>query len=356
MSLFKRGDTYWVDIRHKGRRIRKSTGTIDAVKAQEFHDQVKADLWRVEKLGDRPRRLWKEAVLRWLKENQQKKSLDDDKRRFKILHYWLSDKFVDEIDRELVDKIKHERAAQNKVNAKGEDTGKPITLAEANRLLALLRSVLNAARDDWEWIERAPKVKLFKEESRRIRWITHSQAATLLKSLPPHTQGLVRFTLATGLREQNVLGLQWEQVDLSRKVAWIHNDEIKNSKALAVPLNDDAIEVIRENRFKHSEFVFSYKGKPIKRANSTAWRNGLKKAGIKDFRWHDLRHTWASWHVQNGTSLYVLQELGGWESIEMVRRYAHLAPENLATAAARNLSSGHVLDTPEKKAKKKASR
>lgn len=62
---------------------------------------------------------------------------------------------------------------------------------------------------------------------------------------------------------------------------------------------------------------------------------GLERAGIEDFRWHDLRHTWASWHVQNGTPLYVLPELWGWESPEMVRKYAHLSCEHLAPYAER---------------------
>jgi integrase len=128
----------------------------------------------------------------------------------------------------------------------------------------------------------------------------------------------------------------------------------KNSQALAVPLNDEALFVIREQRFKNELYVFTYKGERIARANNTGWRNALKSAGIEDFRWHDLRHTWASWHVQNGTALNVLQELGGWESIEMVRRYAHLAPENLAAAAANNLPRGHVLVTEALEDKNKA--
>ena len=62
----------------------------------------------------------------------------------------------------------------------------------------------------------------------------------------------------------------------------------------------------------------------------SAWYKGLKTAGIENFRWHDLRHTWASWHVQAGTPLHVLQELGGWESVEMVRKYAHFSSEHLS--------------------------
>ena len=72
--------------------------------------------------------------------------------------------------------------------------------------------------------------------------------------------------------------------------------------------------------------------------DAAAWYKALKRAGIDDFRWHDLRHTWASWHVQNGTPLYVLQELGGWENSEMVRRYAHFSAAHLA-AYAEGLSS-----------------
>ena len=82
-------------------------------------------------------------------------------------------------------------------------------------------------------------------------------------------------------------------------------------------------------------FVFTYQGKPVARTTTKAWKKALDRAGIKDFRWHDLRHTWASWHVQNGTTLQELQELGGWSSFEMVLRYAHLAGDHLKGAARR---------------------
>ena len=72
---------------------------------------------------------------------------------------------------------------------------------------------------------------------------------------------------------------------------------------------------------------------PVKQVSTRAWYKALKRARIEAFRFHDLRHTWASWHVQNGTPLHVLQELGGWETPAMVRRYAHLASEHLAAYA-----------------------
>ncbi len=75
--------------------------------------------------------------------------------------------------------------------------------------------------------------------------------------------------------------------------------------------------------------VFVYHGRPVYQTVTEAWRKALRRARISDFRWHDLRHTWASWHVQRGTPLQVLKELGGWETLEMVQRYAHLSADHM---------------------------
>ena len=100
-------------------------------------------------------------------------------------------------------------------------------------------------------------------------------------------------------------------------------------------LNAEAVALISKQVGKHLTRVFSFRGKPIIQVSTKAWYTALARAGITGFRWHDLRHTWASWHVQSGTPLFALQELGGWASTEMVRRYAHLAAEHLAPYAER---------------------
>jgi integrase len=154
--------------------------------------------------------------------------------------------------------------------------------------------------------------------------------------LPAHIAEMARFSLATGLRLRNVTHLEWNSVDLARRVAWMHADQAKNRKPPGVPLNAEAVTVLRRQVGKHPRFVFTYRDHaPVVCANGEAWRAGVRRAGLKDFRWHDLRHTWASWHAQAGTPLHALQELGGWETAAMVRRYAHLAPEHLAEHAER---------------------
>jgi integrase len=204
-----------------------------------------------------------------------------------------------------------------------------------NRTLELLRAVLRRCVNEWEWLDRAPHVRMLKEPTRRIRFLTREEAQKLLAELPAHLADMAAFSLATGLRAANVTGLQWSQIDEGRRLAWVHPDQAKARKAIAVPLNAAALALVLKQQGAHLTHVFSYQGKPVKQASTKAWYGALRRAGIEDFRWHDLRHTWASWHVQAGTPLFALQELGGWESADMVRRYAHLAADHLAPYANR---------------------
>lgn len=211
--------------------------------------------------------------------------------------------------------------------------GECLVRDEVGRYLALVRAVLKRAAGPWQWIEKAPTVSLYAEAKRRVRWLNKEEATRLLDALPTHQKQLTRFALATGLRQANVLGLKWSDVDMDRRTAWVHADEAKGGEAIGVPLNDEAMAVLREEFGKHLLRVFTFKGRPLGQANTRAWRNALKRAGIENFRWHDLRHVWATWHVMAGTTMAELQELGAWKSAEMVRRYAHFAPEQLRAAA-----------------------
>jgi len=318
MSIYKRKETWWIQYTApNGERIQRTAGTQNRQEAQELHDRLKAEAWRVKNVGAKPRYTWQEAVVRWSSEQDHRKSANDDKKYLRWLHPHFNDKYLDEINKAMIEKIKTEKLK----------TG--VSNSTVNHVLAFLRSVLNRAKNDWEWLDSVPSIKLLPVNSDRIRWLTYDEANLLLKELPAHLNVMARFTLATGLREKNVTGLQWDQLDMQRRCAWIHADEAKGKKAIAVPLNDDALAIIRAQIGKNTTHVFTYEGQPVTRANNHAWRKALKRSGISYFRWHDLRHTWASWHVQNGTPLHVLKELGGWSDLKMVLRYAHLSSDHL---------------------------
>ena len=221
------------------------------------------------------------------------------------------------IDRNLLESIIQKKSAEGV---------KPRTV---NAVSNMIRAVMMKAWKDWEWIDRIPKFRMLQEPKRRIRFITREEWAKLKDELPPHLRRMATFAVETGLRRANVTGLKWSQVDLDRRIVWYHADEMKGRQAHPCPLSSAAVQVLRECP-RDSLFVFTYRGSPVRQTGSTAWEAACKRAGIEDFRWHDLRHTWASWHVQEGTPLHVLQELGGWESAEMVRKYAHLTTGHLA--------------------------
>jgi integrase len=235
---------------------------------------------------------------------------------------YLGDKMLTEISGDVIWSV-----AQREL-AKGN---KPATV---NRYLATVRGVLRMARDEWQWIDNFPKVRMLPGEVERDRWLTHDEADRLISLCPVHLAAIARFALATGCRASEITGLEWNRVDLERKTAWLNHT--KNGTPRGVPLNADAVAVLEGEVGKHPASCFTYRGEPIRwGVCNTGWLEAVRKAGLTDFRFHDLRHTWASWHRQAGTSCDELKDLGGWKSRVMVDRYAKFATEHLAVAASR---------------------
>ncbi|MDZ4141209.1 MAG: site-specific integrase [Methylotenera sp.] len=333
MSLYKRKDSsvWWLKVTVNGQMIQRSTGTTDKANAQEYHDKLKSDLWEQLRLGVKPSRSWKDAVERFLLETQHKASQVSDIYHLKWLDTYLRNAQLGDINRAMLDKLTQARRADKVRNS------------TINRMLEVVNAILRKAVNEWDWLDKAPKVFMLPKVKSRIRWITQEEAERLISVCPPHLAAMVTFSIETGLRKRNVLDLDWSQVDLSRKMAWIHPDQAKSRKAIAVPLTDIAMRVIQAQVGKHPLKIFTYKGKPVFDANNSAFSKAKERAGIKNFRWHDLRHTWASWHVQAGTPLHVLKELGGWADIKMVMVYAHLSIEHL-TSYVDKASSSRVVN------------
>jgi integrase len=323
MALWKRANTYYVKLTSPdGTLIRRSTGTTDKAKAQEYHDKLKAQLWDLAKLKQKPPRTWDEGALRWLNEKRHKASYSDDVQRIRWLTKFLRGKQLQEVTRDLIDGIVSRHL---KVSDRTKDL-----------YVAVVRAMFRRAMREWEWLDQIPAFKTYQRGTQlRVRYLTSEQANRLLSNLPEHQRVVVLFALATGLRQGNLLGLTWDRVHFDRRMVTIGYGDTKNGNALGVPLNDAAIAVLESQQGKHRTNVFTYRGKPLRSANQLAWRKALKASGIEDFRWHDLRHTWASWLRQNDVPTWVLQELGGWKSESMVRRYAHLSVAHLQSYAER---------------------
>jgi len=320
--LYKRGNsnTWWMDfIAPSGQRVRRSTGTTDKAAAQELHDRIKADAWRQSRLNESPEHTWDEAALRWVKEKEHKVSLKDDVQQIEWLQPFLSGKKLSELTWDMLSQILERKKRETSAST-------------ANHYLGLIRSILRRAHK-WGWLGSVPPFEPYLVKNQRLRWLTQEEAQRLLRELPEHLADMAEFSLLTGLRQSNVTGLEWSQVDLQRRCAWIHPDQAKARKPIPISLNDQAIKVLQRQMGKHQNRVFTYQGNPVTQTNTKAWHKALVRAGISDFTWHGLRHTWASWHVQAGTPLMVLQQMGGWASLDMVQRYAHLSADHVAQYA-----------------------
>ena len=195
------------------------------------------------KLGDKPQRTWDEAALRFLKEAEGKASLKEYGRQ---VAFWTG-----HFQGQPLDAITRNGTAD--LLEKSKPKAKPGT---RNRYIACLRAILTKAAGVWEWLDRAPKLKMYPEPKLRIRWITREEAETLLSNLPEWLAAMARFSLATGLRQANVYGLEWSQVDLKRGIALVHADQAKARRAIGVPLNEDAVRAIRGQLGKHLRRVF----------------------------------------------------------------------------------------------------
>lgn len=324
MSLYKRAGTghYWCRFSLGNRRVRQSTGTADRQAAEEYEEILRRRLWRQIKLGERSG-TWAQAVKKWTAE---RKARDSTKHRDAEITAWFSETMarlpLSAINQDVV------KAARDKL----AETRAPATV---NRYMAVLRTVLRAAVG-WGWIQYAPKIVIPKLEDSEPRFITREQFSVLLEHLPPHFQPIAKFAVLTGLRTKNIRELTWGKVSLERAHLWVGSVSMKGGRALGVALSEDAVAVLRGiERVAGQDRVFLYEGAPLRQAfGKRTWRKACKKSGLEGFRFHDLRHTWASWMMQEGVPAYAIQSLGGWASPKMVERYAHLSPDHLKQYAA----------------------
>lgn len=310
---------WWVRFSIGGQKTRRSAGTRDRAAAEQFEAKLRADLWRQKRLGERPLYTFAEAIGHWY-ELAQGRAREQDRQKLKWFEPHIGSVALQEITRERLEKLRRLRAVE----------ASPST---ANRYMALVRMILRKAEREWDWIERAPLVPMYQAERIEPRYLTGAQFAALKRELPAHLAALAEFSVEMGLRMRNATGLTWAQVDLRRRQLVIPASRAKSGETISLPLSTAALRVVRAQHGVHPTHVFTFRGEPIDDCNGAAFKAAARRAGVPWLRWHDLRHTWASWHIQGGTPPHVLQELGGWKSYEMVRRYGHLSVEHLRAYA-----------------------
>ncbi len=330
-GIYKRGRIYWICYAGPDGRVRReSSGSTSLKEAQALLIQRKKEVMEgkdpalVKRIGNHTFSELAEHYLKWCERQRSYRS----KRGF-VLHllHAFGNLPLRGFTVRLVEEWQTEKLK----------TCKPATV---NRHLATLKHMLRKAVE-WEMVEeevlkRVRKVKLIPEHNRRLRYLTREECQKLIDACDPHLRPIVITALNTGMRKGEILSLRWDQVDL--KHGFILLERTKNGERREIPINQTLKEVFhsiprRIERGRENPYVFinPETGKPYGDVKKS-FQSALRRAGIKDFRFHDLRHTFASHLVMAGIDLTTVKELLGHKSLTMTLRYAHLAPSHKRNA------------------------
>jgi len=313
---------------YRGKQYRKRTETSDHKLAQRILDKVRGEIaegkWFERLPGEE--KTFKELMEKYMKEHSPKKSRKQhirDRSSLGHLLPYFAGYYLTEISPRLINAYKVKRYGEK---------ASPGTI---NRELGLMRHAFNMAIREWEWINDNPvkRVSMEKEPPGRVRYLTDEEFDRLYGACSDWLKPIVLVARHTGMRRENILSLTWNQVDLLRWIILL--EHTKNRERLGIPLNDTlAILFKRLSKVRHirSSYVFCKPDGKRYVEIKGAFQRALKATGIEDFRFHDLRHTFASSLVQRGVDLYQVQRLLGHRDGRMTQRYAHLSPENLRDA------------------------
>jgi len=316
------GPDWWAAWRDPdGRYVRQKVGTKR--KAERIYRKVSSDIVEGKYVNVQPRdrHTLGELLDAWLAHREKvsgRESRWGDKSKVRILKKSLgSNKQIHTITERDIEAHRQRRAGL-----------KPSTI---NRDLAVLSSALSWAIEK-KWIRSRPRIKLPTPYNTMQRFLTREEAKRLIKECPLYLQRIVRTALATGMRRGEILAMRWRWVDLAYRVISIPGQHTKNGKMRPVPINNDCEAVLLEVEDR------AVLGGPVLHAPSIKkvkadFRKARDRAGLRGLRFHDLRHTFASWLVQAGEDLYTVAEILGHQDVKMTRRYAHLAPDNLLRAS-----------------------
>ncbi len=323
-GLVLRGGIWHIDKRICGRRICQSTEAAELVEAEKYLARVMEQTRQAQIYGVRPKRTFEQAAAKFVLEHEHKRSLRDDVGRLKNLMPWIGGLTLDHV---------HMGSLQPWIEHRRRQGVSNLTI---NQGLQLVRRIANLASGEWmdehglTWLLAAPKIKLLPAHERRqpspLSW---EEQDRLFAELPPHLHGMALFAVHTGLRDGELCGLRWAWEiavpQLATSVFVIPRAHVKNGDERLVVLNTEARAVLDAQRGQHAEFVFCYEGRPIQRALTSAWKRARLRAGLRQVRVHDLRHTFGRRLRAAGVSFEDRQDLLGHRSGRMTTHYS--APE-----------------------------
>lgn len=323
MAVYQRGNNWYIDFTFHGQRIREMIGP-SRKGAEKVIAKRKAEIAENKFLDKRkepdPIKFYDFAkeYLQWAKANKKPSSYQRDLYTMRIFDREFQGKNIQEITTWQVEKYKTERKKKFKP-------------ASVNRELALLKHLFSKAVE-WGKLKESPagkKVKFFKGAVNRVRFLMPDEFQTLLSNCEDFLKAIVTVAVHTGMRRGELLNLRWDQVDLEKGIITIL--DTKNSERKDIPMDETVRATLRLIE-RNGDFVFSIKnGQPLYPMKlHYAFHGALKASNITDFRFHDLRHTFASNLVMAGVKIEKVQKLMGHKMIAMTQRYAHLAPGYLA--------------------------
>lgn len=333
---------WYYDFRLRGVRYR---GALPEAKTKQKTEQAEAVIrsemfsGRFGEMKQTPtlKEFFDKTYLPWAKTN--KKSWKDDEKRWKPIKAYFKSKRLSEIspfDLERFKKVRRETPTKFDTKEKP----RPRTNATVNRELALLSKVLSLAIDAGHIKENPSKrVKKLKEDNERIRFLSSDEEARLLAELKGNEliNVIVVFALNTGMKQGEIFSLRWNEIDWSRNL--IHVIQTKTSKNRVVPINDAARDVLRFQQRKQakkaSELVFPSPRTSVRLVKlHKGFVKACEEAGVLDFHFHDLRHTFASRLAESGADAFTIAELLGHSKLEMTKRYTHVTDSRKRDAVA----------------------
>lgn len=357
MGINKKGDNWVIDYRAYGRRIREKIGPskklAESVLAKRKLAIAEKKFLEVRKISNETFQEFSQKYLQWIQ--GRIRTTDDNRGYIKKLNETFGKMRLTEIDLVHVEKYMAQRIQERKqppfhgkslssftqeerkarISAWVAANTRTVSKAYTNREVSCLRKILNKAVE-WKVIPTNPLcgIKLFDErEFIRKRYLKPDEIRLLLSCCTPVVRDIVTFALYTGRRKGEILGMRWQDVDLENGYVYYPKTKKKEPDQVAIPLRARQL-LKRLMSEPHGEFVFQKRrGEGPIAQISSQFVKACERAAIKDFRFHDLRHTAVSYMMMNGIDLKTIAELVGHTNAEMVdQRYGHLSPDHKRSA------------------------